>query len=147
MARLLKIAISLILIALAFQSCSPEAKLKRANKKLYKLLKEYPELSRHDTVWKEVKVKVDGVIHDTIFDTRFSTDTITIIDKQLTIKYVNDGKKTYIKGICDTVFKEIKVPLTITTIQPGKEIHVERWWNYLSYALALIGLALIIFRK
>ena len=121
--------LAIILFWLA--SCSPE-------KRLYRLLKNHPELSRHDTTYKSIEVKVNGVIHDTTFLNTITQDTVTIIDKQLTIKYYNDGKKVYIKGICDTIFKEIQVPVTITTISPAKEVPVAYWYDIFFRVLAAI---------
>lgn len=87
-------------------SCSPQ-------KRLSILLKYHPELIQTDTVFKSDTTVVNGVIYDTTFVSQIITDTITIVDKQLTIKYFNDGKKTYIKGVCDTVFVIKNIPVTV----------------------------------
>lgn len=132
--------LKIFIFSLFLTSCSPEAKLKRAQKQLYNLLKEHHELSRHDTIYKTISVLTPVAKHDTIFKTQITKDTIIIKDKQLTIKYYNDGKTTYLKGVCDTIRITKEVPTYITTISPAKEIHVVKWYDYFAYVISILAL-------
>lgn len=127
----------LLTIPILLISCSPE-------KRLARLVNKHPELIQRDTVFTSDTTIVQGVVHDTIFKTQITKDTITIIDRQLTYKYYNNGKTTYLKGECktDTIIKE--VPLIVNSVNPVKEVHVIKWWDWLSYAISLLAIAFVI---
>lgn len=124
-----------LVILLSLFSCSPE-------RRLYRLLKAHPELSRHDTVISTVSVLVPSVTTDTVFSNTITTDTVTITKDNLKIKYFNNGKTVYLKGICDTVTVYKDVPTFITTISPAKEIKSYPWWCWPSLVLAIVFLSL-----
>ena len=88
-------------------ACSPQKRLNRLINKHAELL------SIKDTVTVRDTFIVDGVKLDTIFQTTITKDTVILKEKQLTIKYYNDGKTTYLDGECDTIIqvKEIQVPI------------------------------------
>lgn len=133
----MKAIIPILLISILF-SCSPQKRLSR-------LVRLHPELVKSDTIMVHDTTIVLGVVHDTIFRTQITKDTITIIDKQLTIKYYNDGKTTYLKGKCDTVWSIKEIPVTVHSVSPVKEVYVVRWWDWLSRAIALLAILFIVF--
>lgn len=101
----------LLLICLSLCSCSPE-------KRLARLIRHNPQLVKTDTIFRKDTMIINGVAHDTIFKTRITKDTIIIKDKQLTIKYYNDGTTTYLKGVCDTVRIIKEVPVIVNSVKP-----------------------------
>jgi adenosylcobinamide amidohydrolase len=115
-------------------SCSPEKRLSR-------LIRKYPQLVDSDTIKRLDTVIVNGTQHDTIFRSSITKDTVVIRENNLTVKYYNDGKTTYLKGVCDTIKIIREVPFIVNTVSPIKEVHVMRWWDYIIYAIA--GLAIL----
>lgn len=124
-------------MAISLFACSPEKRLSR-------LIASHPELVQHDTIIRIDTTIVTGVQHDTIFTTQITKDTITIVDKQLTIRYYNDGKTTYLKGVCDTVKIIEKEPVYINSVNPVKEVHIIKWWDWLAYAISILAILFII---
>lgn len=124
-----------VILLLSLFSCSPE-------RRLYRLLKANPELSKHDTVISTISVLVPSVTTDTVFSNTITTDTITITKDNLKIKYYNDGKTVYLKGVCDTVTVYKDVPTFITTISPAKEVTVYPIWAWIALGVALMFLLL-----
>lgn len=88
--------ITLILIAFALTSCSHKAKVRRAEKKVVKLTKKYPELLQKDTVKIIDTVVVESVTHDTVTKMVYH-DSVTVVDNE----------RVYLKYFYDTVRKEI----------------------------------------
>lgn len=107
----MKTLIKLLIVPILGTSCSSEQRLAR-------LIKKHPELVSKDTIFKRDTTIVNGVEHDTVFKSGITRDTVIIKDHQLTIKYFNDGKTTYIKGKCDTVFVVKEIPIQINSVQP-----------------------------
>lgn len=128
----------ILLISFFLFSCSP-------TKRLARLVKNHPELVSHDTIFKSDTTILNGVQHDTIFRTQITKDTIIIKDKQLTIKYYNDGKNTYIKGECDTVFVIKKIPVVVNSVNPVDIIKTGTWYDkWLIRPFAIIALLFIL---
>lgn len=140
----MKAIIPILLISI-LASCSYEKRLTRAKKKLGNLVAEFPALVQHDTIMVSDTTIVPGVVHDTIFRTQITKDTITIIDKQLTIKYYNDGTTTYLKGVCDTVWAIKEIPVQVHSINPVKEVYLVNWYDYVCRGLSLLAILFIIF--
>lgn len=127
----------LLIITLLLSSifaCSPEKRLSR-------LVRKYPQLVHSDTIKRIDTVVFKGSQHDTIFRTQITKDTVIIRENNLTVKYFNDGKTTYLKGVCDTIRIIREVPFIVNTVSPVKEVHVMRWWDWIVYVIA--GLALL----
>ena len=132
--------IAVIILLLCIFSCSPE-------KRLYRLLSKHPELTRHDTVFKTDTITTKRTEHDTTFLNKYSTDTIILHENNMTIKYVNNGKTVYLKGVCDTIRIVKTVPVSVYSVNPVKEVHVFKWWNYLTSAIVLLAIGFVVFRN
>ncbi len=88
--------ITLILIAFAISSCSQKAKVRRAEKKVVKLTKKYPELLQKDTLKIVDTVVIKSITHDTVAKIVYH-DSVTVVDNE----------RVYLKYFYDTVRKEI----------------------------------------
>lgn len=108
----------IFLLVIVLSSCSPE-------KRLASLLKRHPELVRVDTIFRHDTILVNGSSTDTIFKTQVTKDTIIIRENNLTVKYYNDGKHTYIKGVCDTIRIIREIPIQVNQVE-AKPIG---WWE------------------
>lgn len=64
----------ILLISCCLFSCSPEAKLRRAKNKLANLVKEYPELAKSDTVYRDTTIYLPAkeIKGDIIIDKNYS---------------------------------------------------------------------------
>lgn len=124
-----------------FVACSPQKRLNR-------IIRNHPELIKSDTIYKQDTTVVNGVAHDTIFKTQITKDTVTIVDKQLTIKYYNDGKTTYLKGKCDTVWVVKEIPVVVNKvvadISKPKRWYEKIWDNVVNW-LAILGIIAVVF--
>ena len=126
----------ILFLAVVLFSCSPEARL-------VQLLKNHPELVSSDTINEDMKVKIDGVMREAHFKNEVTKDTIFIKDRQLTIKYFNDGKTIYLKGICEEVYRQLKIPVSIRNVNPIKEVIKVPWWGYPTLAISIIAIAML----
>lgn len=126
-----------------FCGCSPERKLHRAEKKLQKLIANFPELIRKDTIYKVDTTIINGVQHDTIIKAGITTDTLVIKEKHLTYKYFNNGKTVYLKGVCDTVIVTKKIPYIVNSVSVKPLNRKERFIMWVAANLALIILILM----
>ena len=88
--------VTLILIAFVLTSCSYDAKIRRAEKKVVKLSKKYPELVQKDTVTIIDTVVIESVTHDTVTSIVYH-DSVTVVDNE----------KVYLKYFYDTLRREI----------------------------------------
>lgn len=130
-------SVTAMLLTTLLISCSPERRLAR-------LIKKHPELVAHDTIYKSDTTIVNGVQHDTIFRTQITKDTVIIRDKQLTIKYYNDGKTTYLKGVCDTIRIIKEVPIMVNSVNPIRYItEPTKWWQWVLYVIAVLALLFV----
>ena len=127
----------LLLVAILVTSCSPAVRLAH-------LLKRNPELISTDTIYKRDTTVVNGVSHDTIFKSGITRDTVIIKDHQLTIKYFNDGKTTYIKGVCDTVFVIKEIPIQVNSVTPKILTRSERFKLWIVDNIGNILLVLVL---
>jgi len=119
---------------LLLASCSPAAKLRRANRLIVKAEKE-GAVWRVDTVFRTVEVPVPEVRTDTVFQS-VEGDTVLIEKDKLSIKYVRlPGNKVYIEGKSKADTIRIKETVTIhKTIKAGKS----RWYHIKWAALIAI---------
>lgn len=133
----------LILISISLFSCSPE-------KRLARLIDNHPELIKHDTIMRMDTTIIPGIAHDTIFKSTITRDTMVIKDHQLTIRYYNDGKTTYLKGVCDTVWAIKEVPVAVNSINPVDHSHSATKWDTFCYwwfaITALLSGVYVLFR-
>jgi hypothetical protein len=98
-----------ILSVILLCGCSPQKRLNR-------LVAKHPELINRDTIYRNDTTIINGTIVDTVFKSGITKDTIIIKENNLTIKYFNDGKTTYIKGKVDTITVIKKVPLIVNSV-------------------------------
>jgi hypothetical protein len=117
--------LNLLLIFVLLCSCSPAAKLRRANRLIAQAEKE--GLQWHsDTLYTTLEVRIPQAVKDTIFQP-VAGDTVRINKDRLKIEYVQiPGGKVYIKGKCeaDTIYKEVVQTVYKELVCPPKE---KRW--------------------
>lgn len=102
--------IAFISLVLFLSSCSPQAKLRRADRLIKEAIASGASW-KSDTVYVEKTVLVPEVKIDTVF-TSLVGDTVTITKEKLRIKYVKlPGDSVYIEGkvIQDTLIIEVPV--------------------------------------
>ena len=126
-------------------SCSPQ-------KRLVTLIKNHPELIKHDTIFKVDTIKVGQISKDTIFKNQITRDTVIIKQDRLTIKYFNSRDSVFISGKCDTIIKIVRMPIEVNNINVENETSFEKFWrvtkDYIIVALlAVIIVLMILFKK
>lgn len=124
-----------------FAQCTPQKRLSR-------LLRKNPELISKDTIFKSDTTIVYGTSKDTVFNTSITKDTLVIRDKQLEIRYYNDGKTTYLKGKCDTVWAIKEIPVQINSVEVDvikKKKWYKKLWDECIDLLAIIGVLALLF--
>ena len=142
--RRLKSTFILIIIAAFLVSCSHSAKVRRAERKIFKLTQKYPQLLKKDTVVYRDTLLNTEVRTDTSFIDKELTDTITITKDKLTIKYFKKDSLIYIEGKCeeDTIFIEKRIMIDkivvrdMTTLMIIKRL-ARRFWGWLIFFGAL----------
>jgi len=142
--KALKSSFILIIIAAFLVSCSHNTKLRRAERKIFKLTQKFPQLLKKDTVVYRDTLKTIEVSTDTSFIDRDLTDTITITKDKLTIKYYKKDSLIYIEGRCDedTIYLERTIMIDkivirdMTTLTIIKRL-ARRFWRWLIFFFAL----------
>lgn len=126
----------IILLSILFiTGCTP-------GKRLAWLLRKHPELVRTDTIYRRDTTIIDGASADTVFHTQITRDTLIIRDKQLTIKYFNDGKQTFIQGKCDTVIVVKEIPTVVNSIVQRQQSWYEKiTGRFGEFSFIIIGIA------
>jgi hypothetical protein len=118
-----KLLLFLMFAALAvmlLSSCSPQKRINR-------ILRKHPELLVKDTLHIRDTIMVNGSSTDTVFQTTITKDTVVLKENNLTIKYYNDGKTTYLKGQCDTVRVPYEKLVPVDRVKNVTE-YKEHWW-------------------
>lgn len=118
-----------ILSVILLCGCSPQKRLNR-------LISKHPELINRDTIYRNDTTIINGTIIDTVFKSGITKDTIIIKENNLTIKYFNDGKTTYIKGKVDTITVIKKVPLIVNSVSVKPLNRKERFVMWVADNLA-----------
>lgn len=119
-------------------SCSPEQRLAR-------MLKKYPELIKHDTVWKKDTITVFGTKTDTIIQI-WQKDTVIIKNDQLTMKYYMRSDSTiYLEGECDTITIIREIPISVNSVTATIEelSFFEKWGSWILMVLLLVYLIIL----
>lgn len=117
-----------LFLALCLVSCSPAAKLRRAEKLIRKAELEGAVWSS-DTIFKEIPVFINSVTLDTLLIAA-PKDTITLTRDRLTVRFVDlPGDTVWISGECDslTIIKEVPVTITKVITAPQKGLKVWQW--------------------
>ena len=121
-----------ILFAFTFlllASCSPQ-------KRLHRLVKKYPELTKVDTIKIQDTVIVPCIKTDTVFSSSLLHDTVTITKENLQIKLIEINDTIYLdaKVKPDTLIITREIPVQrIVHIEPEKW-WIEYWWIWLLVA-------------
>ena len=141
----IKNLIFFIITVLLLASCSPQ-------RRLHRLVKKHPELTKIDTIKTIDTVIVPGPKVDTVFSSEVLKDTVTITKEKLQIKLVEVNDTIYLDAEVkpDTVIITKEIP-----IQKIVHIEPEKWyitiWNkfkfWLFFILSFIVLLLVLFRK
>ena len=118
-----------ILSVILLCGCSPQKRLNR-------LVAKHPELINRYTIYRNDTTIINGTIIDTVFKSGITKDTIIIKENNLTIKYFNDGKTTYIKGKVDTITVIKKVPLIVNSVNVKPLNRKERFVMWVADNLA-----------
>jgi len=94
----------ILLLILLISSCSPQ-------KRLHRLVKKHPELSRVDTIKIQDTVIVPGIKTDTVFSSSLLHDTVTITKENLQIKLIEINDTIYLNANvkADTVIIEREI--------------------------------------
>jgi hypothetical protein len=95
-------------------------------------------LIKRDTVYRNDTTIINGTIIDTVFKSGITKDTIIIKENNLTIKYFNDGKTTYIKGKVDTVTVIKKIPFIVNSVNVKPMNRKERFVMWVADNIWLI---------
>ena len=135
-ARLILLCVAIFIAIVMMCACSPQKRLNR-------LISNHPELIKNDTIYKNDTTVIFGATTDTVILDGVTKDTIIIREKQLTVKYYNDGTTVYIKGVCDTIIKIKKVIQTINTVTVQKLTKQQRFWFLVGENIWLIILILV----
>jgi hypothetical protein len=137
--------ITFVVLFFLMTSCSPSAKLRRAEKLINKA--EQAGLQWHsDTLHSTIEIPIPEIVKDTIFQSK-PGDTVFIHKERLSIKYVHlKGDSVFIEGKCDadTVYKEVIVRIN-KSIECQPEPQKIKWW-YLVIALFVGGIIVKLLR-
>ena len=141
-----KILIYFIVLLVA-TSCSEAKKLRRAEKKIYRLTQKYPDLLKQDTLHDTLSVITPEVRYDTQFVDK-PGDTTYINNGKIEIKYVRIGDTTFIEGKCksDTIIQTVEIPVERIVVR--KETIVDQLIRYFKnsiiWVIILVVLAFVI---
>lgn len=118
-----------IILGLVLLSCSPTAKLRRAERLIEKAEKAGADW-RHDTTFVKVPVFITQITVDTLFVTQ-PADTVVINKDRLHVKFIDlPGDSIFLEGKCDSLVKYVKVPITVTNIIHAPKPKIT-WWMFL----------------
>jgi hypothetical protein len=131
-----------VIIGIIISSCSPAAKLRRAEN-LIKKAEEQGAVWTVDSIRVEVPVFVPETRVDSVFVSK-PGDTVTLIQDRLKVKYVRlPGDSVFIEGKCES--DTIKIKQTVTINKTIKAQGWLRWWHLL--IAAGVGLLIGIFKR
>ena len=137
-----KILIYFILLLIT-TSCSEAKKIRRAEKKIYRLTQKYPDLLKKDTLYDTFSIITPEVRYDTQFVDK-PGDTTYINNGKLEIKYVRIGDTTYIEGKCksDTIVQTVEIPVERVVIR--KETIVDQVIRYFKSSIIWVIILLVL---
>ena len=128
---LIVICLFFLMSVILLCGCSPQKRLQR-------LISKHPELINTDTVYRNDTTIINGTQIDTIFKSGITKDTLIIRENNLTIKYFNDGKTTYIKGKVDTITIVKKMPYVVNSVSVKPFTRKERFVMWVADNIWLI---------
>lgn len=135
---------SIVLIGYLVGGCTPQKRLDR-------LVKKHPHLSKIDTVkvTDTFQVMVPGIRADTNMQkaTFLSAlkDTIVLQKEQLTVKIYEYRDSVFLDAKCDTVYKTVvrEIAVPYPTVTPNSK---ESWLGYLIAFLVVVVVFVVILR-
>lgn len=141
-----------IITLILLTSCSltkEERRLNRATKKLDKLVQKFPELKKPDTLQIPVEMVTIRTQVDTV--TTITTDTVTIRENNLTIRYKVDTilNTVWVQGVCDTIIMRDTIRVTVDRIQPVKVVPSSKgkWLQWALIWLVVLVVLVIMFKR
>lgn len=76
----------ILVLLLIIAGCSPEAKIRKAERKMARLVKKHPELVKSDTTWKDTMVAAPAIKDSTEFITAIDTAAVDSLTNHFTGK-------------------------------------------------------------
>jgi hypothetical protein len=132
----------LLLLLLLFSSCTPQQRISR-------ILRNHPDLMRHDTVTFRDTIITPGFVVDSAF-AFYSGDTVVITKERVKVRlvYLHDTLRTNITQTPDTIYREHKVIVNkvIEVINPWYKDRVT-WAIMVGGALLLLILIWLIAKR
>jgi len=126
-----------IFVAVILSSCGPAYHLKRAARHELIAISKGAEI-KPDTFYKLIKVRFKETVKDTLFVTK-PGDTIRISKDLLKLVYIDlPGDSVYIQGKCDSVIKEVRVPVTVTKVLHAPKSGLKWWWLIVAFAAGIV---------
>lgn len=118
-------------------SCGPAWHLKQAKRHELIAISKGGKV-QVDTFYKVVKIRIKESVKDTLFVSK-PGDTIRISKDLLKLVYIDlPGDSVYLKGKCDSVVKEVRVPVTVTKVIHGADSGLRWYWLIVAFAAGLI---------
>ena len=137
--KIVLLVLFLISLALWLSGCGANYHVKRAEKHMMKARIKDPEVSFVDTVYQTLVDTVESVSVDTSFF--YDVDTVIIEKDRLKLRYVKVDSTVYIDAECDTIIREIEIPVTVqeTLIKEVQPL----WFRKLKWGLIIGGVVLL----
>lgn len=135
--------LGVITLLLLLVSCSPSAKLRRAERKIEKLTQKYPQLLEKDTLHDTVTFVTPEVRYDTQF-VDVPGDTTYINYDKIEIKYVRVGDTTFIKAKCksDTITQVVEIPYEKIVVR--KQTVIDQLIRYFKNSIIWVIILIVI---
>lgn len=122
---------------LLLSGCSANWHLKRSARHELIAISKGAEI-KPDTFYKLIKVRFKETVKDTLFVSK-PGDTIRISKDLLKLVYIDlPGDSVWIQGKCDSIVKEVRVPVTVTKVIHGADSGLRWYWLIVAFAAGLI---------
>lgn len=122
---------------LLLSGCSANWHLKRSARHELIAISKGAEI-KPDTFYKLIKVRFKETVKDTLFVSK-PGDTIRISKDLLKLVYIDlPGDSVYLQGKCDSVVKEVRVPVTVTKVIRGADSGLRWWWLIIALVVGMV---------
>jgi len=126
-----------ILIAVLISACGPAYHLNRAARHELIAISKGAKI-QVDTFYKVVQIRIKETTKDTLFVSK-PGDTIRISKDRLKLVYIDlPGDSVYIQGKCDSVIKEVRVPVTVTKVVHGPASGIRWYWLLVAFIVGAV---------